>query len=221
MRFLLPFLLLLQLTIQSKNLDIQECLDLIDFKPETYASGDFSFEGLIPLVDLKNGYYEIVSPYNGVTYIQAAKFNNSDGSITLMITGYEYDMVCERYHTKSYLILPEKEEFVEMSLHDLNLELGLQGFQNNHDLFSTLDKLYQQFIALGNNDEVSFESFCSDIYDFHYVLPRNGTAITVTLTICDYYPSENLEVTEEEMKLIQSGIVSRSYQYDKKFIRFK
>lgn len=223
MKFILPLLILFSLSLNAKNLNIIECLELIEFQPERFSSGDFSFEGLEPFVDLKNGYYEITDPdpNRDITYIQAAKFNNNDGSITLMITGYYYDMVCESYKTEAFLIIPDENTFVEMSLYDLNLDLDIMDFQGNSSLKSTMEKLLEELQGQYLDEGAPLEQLYSELFDFHFILPQKGTAITVTLTICDYIPLNEIEINEEDWNTIESGLISYAFQYDKKFIRFE
>ncbi|MCB9195412.1 MAG: hypothetical protein H6600_07645 [Flavobacteriales bacterium] len=221
MRILLPLFILFSIGYQAKTLDIQQCLDLIEFKPENYASGDFSFEGLVPTTDLKNGYYEIVSPYTNITYVQAAKFNNGDGSITLMITGYEYDMVCERYNTTAYLILPEEDNYIEMSLHDLNLDIGIENFQSNPTIKSVLEELLIELRGNYLDENASLESLYNELFDFHFILPQKGTDIITTISVCDYIPLNEIDISEENWNILLGGRISKTMQYDKKFIQFK
>lgn len=220
MKLLLPFLLLLSLTFQAKNLDIMECLRLIHFEPEKYSSGDFSFEGIQPMIDFKNGYYELKDPNSDIKYIQAAKFNNGDGSITLMITGYEYDMVCSRYNTRSYLIYADGEKAVEMDKDDLSLTTDLIKFIDSDKLEAVMAKILKELKGKYLDENASLDNLYNEFFDFHYKLPQTGTSIVVSVTICDYIPTNEIEVNEEDWNTIEESIPTRSYAFDKKYVIF-
>ncbi|CAG5081355.1 hypothetical protein [Parvicella tangerina] len=222
MKSLLPFLLFVSTLVQAKNLDILQCLELVDFKPDQFASGDFpeSLDQIEPIIDLKNGYYEISKPELDITYIQAAKYNNADGSITLMITGYEYDMVCERYNTRSFLIFPSGDKYIEMGMDELNLTKDYNHFLHSDELNSILENLLQQLKGRYLSSDATIIDLHRELYDFHYILPRKGTALTISLTVCDYIPTNEAELSMTEWKIITSSIPVLSFNYDKKFIRF-
>jgi hypothetical protein len=195
------------------------CLDLIDFKPENYASAEYLPSDPEPLIDLKNGYYEITSEEQ--VLCQAAKFNNTDGSVTLMITGFFGDMQCSWYETYAYLIFPDGKKYVEISTDDLNINKGLRSFIDNPELdivlSSLLDKLKGNYLSETDGLDVIY----GEMFDLHYVLPQKGTDLTITLTICDYIPTNEIEVSEEDWNIIENSIPELTFAYDKKFIRFK
>lgn len=197
-----------------------ECLDLIGFTPQNFSSGDFSFEGIEASVDYKNGYYELKDPNSEIKYIQATKFNNADGSIILMITGYENDMVCTRYNTTSYLIIDDGKKIVEMDKDDLNLSKDLIKFIGNDQLNSLMSKMLGELRGNYLDENAIIESLYNEFFDFHYILPQKGTSIIVTLTLCDYIPTSEIEINKEDWSFIKSCIPKVSLSYDKKYIKF-
>ncbi len=220
MKLLTPLLLLIATSSFAKNLDILECLKLVNFELSDYTYGDFGFENTDTIVDLKNGYYEVYLPSFEVAICQATKFNNKDGSITLIITGYENDMVCHRYNTKAFLIYEDGKKFVEMGNEELNLSQDLKKFMDNKQLNEVMLKLFDQVKEGYIADEPTLDKLYGELFDFHYILPQKGTTLTVTVTLCDYIPLNEVNIPENDWNIIQNSIPTRTFAYDKKYIRF-
>lgn len=222
MKFFFPlFLLLTSLSTQAKNLNIEECLQLVDFDPAKYIQADISWEEYQPLVDIKNGYYEIKDTDTDRILCQAAKFNNKDGSVTLMITGYYSDMQCSNHFTQSYLIFPDGKKYIEMGLEELNLPSDYAAFIGNEILNKELEKLLIDLKGIYLSEEDNVGQVYNELYDFHYILPRYGTDISVSLTICDYIPTNEMEIKSDVWDLIEESVPTKSLSYDKKFIKFE
>lgn len=222
MKYILPLIILLfSLSAKAKLLNIQECLDLINFQPMDYIEGDLDTTDFYSTIDLRNGYYEAVSKSNENIYCQATKFDNKDGSITLMITGYHYDMVCVRFHTNAFLIFPDGKKYVEMGLEELNLDEKLSDFIDNPDL----DVLFEELLVIMRGsyfpEDATVSDLYNELYDYHYILPQQGTTLTVTLRLCDYIPTNEVEIIGNDWDLIQNSIITVELPYDKKFIKFK
>lgn len=219
--YLIIIIAFCNLPIQAKTLNIEECLELIDFEPLHFIEADLASTDFNPTVDIKNGYYEIMHNTEDIILCQAAKFDNKDGSISLMITALQSDEQCSRYITSSFLIFPEGDRYIEMGLEELNLNEKFQSFFKDEILNQLLEKLLSQLQGGYLSQTATVEDLYKEFYDFHYVLPRYGTALTITMSLCDYIPTNEIEITEEDWKMIKSSIPSKSMAYDKKFIKFK
>lgn len=208
------------LSINAKSLNIEECLSLIHFEPMQFIEADLASTDFNPVIDYKNGYYEIKHPSEDIILCQATKFDNKDGSICLMITAYHADEQCYWYTTTSYLIYENYEKYIEMGSDDLNLPLDYAKFIDNPELNELLEELISILRGSYLSQDATIKDLYNEFYDFHYILPRYGTDLKVTLTVCDYIPTNEMTIDPKDWSLIKNSTPQVSMSYNKKVIKF-
>ena len=73
----------------SWNKNILECMEIIGFDILKYVQADAVLERSNKIIDLKSGYYEINIDFGKeIRLCQVAKYNNTDGTILVGISGY-------------------------------------------------------------------------------------------------------------------------------------
>lgn len=202
-------LLISNVNIGQTNLSIVECLKLDGFNFRDFNQADrFPKDTLI---DIKNGYYEI---NDGETkLLQATKFNNSDGTIMIAATGYYADMQCYNYFSKFYS--KTDTSLVEMHTEDVMPEFKFSDFF----IDATIREVAQKYLPTIQQEyfpNATLENVYEEFFDIHYILPRYGTKVIAKLTVCDYIPLNEVNIDEEDWKVVETRHESIALAYNKK-----
>ena len=218
---IITVLTLLFSSVTSTAQTVAEFVRMIDTEFEPYQEGEFRAND--SLTDLKNGYYQrsfAVENEQGEEQKllrQVAVFINNDSTKTIVETTSSYNFVCWNNEIKFYYYdgkLLRFENRDDYFLPKINVEELLP-----EKVLVVFKKYYQ----LTNKDLYpSFKSLIFNAYDnFRYELPRYGTEITVHLDFCDYFGTDlNVEISEEDWRIIKNGIVPIKLSYDKELRQF-
>ena len=71
------------------------------------------------------------------------------------------------------------------------------------------------------DSNATIEDLLKEIYDLHMIIPRKGTNIKVTLTVCDYIPLNVVNIGKEDWSIIEDNIKVIELIYDKDQKQFK
>lgn len=214
-------LIFIQQLAISQNRDIMECLRLIDFKFEKYNESDF-YRPTDTILDIKAGYYELyVSNTHVIDNVeqntilcQATKFNNSDGSITLAITGYYADEQCSNYPSYFYEISENGDSIKIIEESKILPSLNWKDFFSESKSINVLEKYLLEIQKNYLDSNATIFDVLGEIYDYHYILPRYGKTIKATLSICDYIPTNVVSINENDWKIIEKDFKTLDLIYN-------
>lgn len=207
---------------QSKN--IVECLELIDFNPEQYIVADIPLDRTDSIVDIKAGYFEIsISQFEDekLKLIQAAKFNNEDGTITLAITGYYADEQCSNHPFHFFEISKDGKSFLELETTTILPSLSLNSLLEKSTCFKVLSKYLPEIKKNYLGPNTKMEQVINEIYDYRIFLPKQGANIAISLTTCDYIPRNQVGFMEADWEAVESSIKTIIFAYNKELKRFE
>jgi len=195
---------------------IIDYLDLKDQKITRYIQSEINCSDSI--VDLANGYFEENNP--DIILRQAAVFNNDDGSKLLGVTACEYDFVCYYFYTEFFEITTNAEQLSIKKVDSILPELSIKEFIEGTKAAEAVKKLIKQikpgYLAEGFTEA----DVLKEVYHIKYIIPQFGTSITATLSVCDYLPTNEVEVSNEIWGSIEKDFRTISLKYDKALKRF-
>ncbi|MFT7612870.1 MAG: hypothetical protein ACI9J3_001836 [Parvicellaceae bacterium] len=203
----------------------QNILDALQLKEDSirkYSTGELTSTDTI--VDLNNGYYEEYASngdHNKTILRQASIFYNVDGSTTLGISISKWDFQCFVYTTNFYEISKSKDIITESSIYDIVPHLDFKEFFDDANTISVLNKYLQKLQGVYLDSNATVENLLNEVYDITYILPQRGTSLIATLRICDYIPTNEIEISAEDWSLIENSFHSIELIYDKKLKKFK
>lgn len=195
-------------------------MQMIEKKYGAFQAGELGYghpNQYDTIIDIKNGYYEEKFKDNHLSIRQVAVFENTDSTKTIAITICEYDFVCMLYKTNFYKINKQGEiEKVNNLLPALNISDFIS--ENCMEMLKGYFPEYQKVYPSNINN---FKQFLNDLYEIHYIIPRYGTTIIVTLKSCDYlWLNGIIKFSPEDIKTIQTNIKEIQLIYDKKLKKF-
>ncbi|MEM8527530.1 MAG: hypothetical protein AAGG68_23010 [Bacteroidota bacterium] len=180
----------------SQHKNILECMEIIGFNAFKYINYDALPSRWDTIIDVKAGYYEINYDFdvNGITKLcQVAKFNNSDGTILVGITGYYADGICSGHPSKFYEISKLRDSFLLVEQERIFPSLDFSMFFTNAKPIQALEKYlpeirekYFNHLDTYKDSEATIKDLMEAIYDYHVIIPRKGTTAEVTLIVCDF-----------------------------------
>ena len=201
--------------LAQDNLSIEDCLHLDGFKFNEFRRADRTPKDT--LIDVKNGYFEISD--NNTKLLQAAKFNNPDGSILIAATGFYEDMQCSSYFTKFYIKQKNEARLHEIAHQFILPEINYLDFFTDSAIVEVAKK-YQSQIQKKYYPEATLEDLYSEFYDMHFTLPRFGTNLEVSLTVCDFIPRNEVTFTKHDWDVIENNHTAITLLYSKKKNQF-
>lgn len=158
--------------------------------------------------------------YKNLKLCQAAKYNNADGTITLGITGYYEDMQCSNHPTFFYEISKSGDGFTRIDNATVMPSLELSEFFAGSKSIEILKTYFPDIKKTYLGSDATFEDLINEVYDFHIILPAKGNKVKVTLTICDYIPTNELSIDKEDWNEIKDNIRTIEFAYDRRLKRF-
>jgi hypothetical protein len=121
-------------------------------------------------------------------------------------------MQCSNYFTNFYtrngdsLVLLEKNSILpNIQYSDFFIDNSIKEIAEKY-----LPKIQEEYFP-----EATIYNVYEEIYHFHFILPRYGTDMTVELTVCDYIPTNAVNIDLEDWALIESKFKSITLKYDK------
>jgi hypothetical protein len=206
----------------SRNRNILECMEIIEFDIHKYVQADVVLESTEKIVDLESGYYEInIDLGREIKLCQVAKYNNLDGSILLGISGYYGDEQCNYHPFYFYEISKSGDSFIPLENKAILPSLDFSIFFRDSTPFYILEKYLPEIKKTYLESNATIEDLLNEIYDFHIVFPRKGTKTKVTLTLCDYIPLNEVNIGKDDWGIIEDYIRVIELIYDKDQKQFK
>ena len=208
------------MTIEAQT--VTDFIQMIDtsFIP-SYQDGEHRAND--SLIDIRNGYYQRGFYWDGEPreeqkiLRQVAVFANKDSTKTIVEVISYYDFVCwindikfYHYNGKTLQQVNNKEHFLPViTEEDLLTEKALLVFKKYYQ-----EANKKQYLTLANFIQNAYENI-------RYVLPRYGTNIMAHLDFCDYFGTDfNMEISEEDYKIIENDIVPLKLSYNKEQKQF-
>jgi len=224
---LLIYILLINLSF-GQNKNILDCLKTIDFKLEDFNESDF-FKPTDTIIDIKNGYYELFVANTHIidnieqntVLCQAAKFNNTDGTIILAITGYYGDEQCSKHPSFFFEISKNGDDFKRIELSNILPNIELDEFLSESKAIKIIEEYLPKIQGNYLDTNATVKDVLNEIYDIHYILPRKGKTITATLTVCDYIPTNEVSFEENDWEFIEREFKTIDLVYNDKLKTFK
>lgn len=170
------------------------------------------------IIDLRNGYYEEFSSLgaNDKTIIrQAALFRNHDGSTTLGISTASWDFQCYVFVTSFYEIPKRRDSIYTIANDEILPDLDIRALLSDSTVLAVLNQhvpaIQEQY--LGSN--ATIDELLSEVYDIVYLLPQKGTTLIATLKVCDYIPTNEVNIDPKDWAIIEAASASIELEYDK------
>lgn len=164
------------------------------------------------LVDLKNGYYELSNEDQKLC--QVTKFSKKDKSSLLLVTGYYSDMQCSSFPFHIFEIDKNGDSCVKAVPSFYFPNLRVEDFLKT----DTSQKIAEKYLTSISEEYLSADASISQVlgefYDFHFILPRYGTTVEVTLTVCDYIPVNQVAIVEWDA--VENAIQSLYFKFNKR-----
>lgn len=208
------FFVLMNTPAFSQN--ILEALALKNDLIGEYVEGEASSTDTI--IDLDNGYYEEFSSLgaNNKTIIrQAAVFRNYDGSTTLGVSTASWDFQCYAYKTNFYEMPKGRDSIYTIVNEEILPDLDIRAFLPDSTVLAVLNQylpaIQEQY--LGSN--ATIDEVLAEIYDKVYILPQIGATLIATLRVCDYIPTNEVNIQPKDWAIIENALVSIELEYDK------
>jgi hypothetical protein len=206
----------------SQNKNILECMELIGFDIYKYVQADVILERSDEIIDLASGYYEInIDLSKEIKLCQVAKYNNTDGSILLGISGYYGDMQCSNHPFHFYEISKSGDSFKPIEHKVLLPSLDFSMFFIDSKPIQVLEKYLPEIKKTYLDSNATMEDLLKEVYDFHVIFPRKGTKTKVTLTVCDYIPRNEVSINSDDWSIIEDSIKEIELIYDKDQKQFR
>jgi hypothetical protein len=190
--------------------NITECLELAQ-EVNRFSFNESDFTPTDSLIDLKNGYFEMSSSDHVLT--QAAKFNKKDKSTLLLVSGFYSDMQCANFPFYLFEIDKKGDTCIKKDPMNFFPALRYEDFLKNDSVLKIANKYLPILAETYLDENATVQQILSEFYDFHFILPRFGTTIEVTLTVCDYIPVNEQEIVE--WKEVEKAIKSLYFKFNK------
>ena len=202
----------------------QNILDALQMKEDSIGA---YFEGETratdTLIDLQQGYYEEFLSFDidskKITR-QAALFHNQDGTICLGISTSSWDFACYTYNTNFYEITKSQKSINRIGSELILPSLEIKEFIVETKLYTLLEKLLPDLQGSYLDSSATIQTLLNEIYEIEYVLGPGGTHLNATLRLCDYIPTNEIEIEEEDWSLIENATAPIRLEYDKLQKRF-
>lgn len=206
----------------SRNKNILECMEIIGFEIYKYVQADVVLERSDTIIDLKSGYYELNFDFSEeVKLCQVAKYNNTDGTILLGISGYYGDEQCSYHPFYFYEISKSGDRFIPIEHKAILPSLDFSMFFVDSKPIQILEKYLPAIKKTYLDSNATIEDLLKEVYKFHIIIPRKGTKTKVTLTVCDYIPRNQVNISKDDWSIIEDSIRGIELIYDKDQKQFK
>ncbi|MEM0992025.1 MAG: hypothetical protein AAGI49_03270 [Bacteroidota bacterium] len=212
------FLLFFINTGISQHKNILECMQVIGFDADQSVIADIDLKWCDTIVDLKSGYFELNYAFGGDTkykICQVAKFNNTDGTILIGITGYYADEQCSNYPSTFYEISKSEDLFTPLEIKTILPSLDFHLFFIDPNPIQILEKYLPEIKDKYLGSEATLEDILNEVYDYRIIIPRKGTTAKVTLTVCDYIPLNEVSINRDDWSVVEENIRVVEFAYDR------
>lgn len=213
--FFVFLLFLFSNVFAQKN--IIDYLNLKDSLIEKYVEGELMASDTI--IDLKNGYYAEVRDAKLIR--QAAIFNNFDGTKTLGITVCEWDFACFNYESNFYHISTSNDSLILLKDNAVLPEVEILNFISGTEIKGILNKYLTILKGSYLSENATIEDLLNEIYEIKYILPQKGTKLKATLEVCDYIPTNEMSIEENDWKIITNDFLTLKFPYNKNIKNFE
>lgn len=203
------------LSIYSQN-NVVDYLKLKETLVKAYFEGELMANDTV--VDLKNGYYAEANDSKIIR--QATIFYNADGTKTFGVTICEWDFACFNYTSNFYNISKLNDSIVFYEDKSIIPQMRISDFIVSTSIKKTLKKYLPKFISYIGK-EAKLEDLLLELYEIKYILPQKGTAIKATLEVCDYLPTNEIQINEEDWRIISTDFLTINLYYNKKIKKFE
>ena len=212
------FILLISISGFSQN--ILGALRLLEDSLGKYEEEELRATDTI--IDLNNAYYEEFMDSGGgakTVLRQATLFHNYDESRLLGVTISTWNFVCFDHKTTFFEIAKRKKQIKKVDLESLLPQLSIQELVPD-----TVYNILQAYLPKIQSDylgpDATIEQVLSEIYTLKCVLPREGTNLKIKLAVCDYIPTNEVNISAEDWSHILNSTQVLELKYDKKEKRF-
>lgn len=206
----------------SRNKNILECMDIIGFDIYKYVQADILLERSDTIIDLQSGYYEInMDLGKEIQVCQVAKYNNIDGTILVGISGYYADMQCSYHPFYFYEISKSGDCFIPIEHKAILPALDFSMFFKDSRPIQILEKYLPEIKNTYLDSNATIEDLLKEVYDFHIIIPRKGTKTKVSLTVCDYIPRNEVNISQDDWSIVEGDIKVIELIYNKDQKQFK
>jgi hypothetical protein len=222
----LIILILCGLNLKSQ-VTIMDCIQLKDSVFGEYEFGELT--GKNEVIDLKNCYYEIEwyeedeqgNKSNYLTLFQAVIFKNFDNTWTLGITSYDSDVVCSWHDSHFYEISKDGDSITEIDIATIMPELNWNIFLSESSSIEVIEKYMTEITDNYLSPDATLEDVLNEMYDLHYIMPKQGKIVKVELTFCDYIPQNEAAFTNEDYLIVSEDFKSVELKYNRKLKVFE
>ena len=205
----------------SQRKNVLECMETINFDLHQYVAADRLFERFDTIIDLRNGYFEVLDPDIDVKVCQVAKYNNTDVTVLLAITGFFADEQCSNHPSYFYEISKSGQDFKPLEIKDVLPTLDYPLFFTDSIPIQVLKKYLPEIQRTYLDSTATLENLFGEVFDQHIIIPRRGTATKVTLTTCDYIPRNQVGFYDNDWSIIEEHFKPIELIYDRDKKRFK
>jgi hypothetical protein len=222
MKSLVVFTLLIFIRGSGFSQSILEALQLKEDSIGEYIEGEAVSTDTI--IDIRNGYYEEFASYedgNKTVTRQASIFHNHDGSKILGISITEWDFQCFNYETNFYKISKSKDSIGTISNKDILPLLNIKELVADSNVFYIFNKYLPEIQENYLDSNATIDEVLSEVYSIIYILPRRGTDLIATLRVCDYIPTNEVNISRDDWSIIEKSILFIELEYDKIQKKFK
>lgn len=206
----------------SRNKNILEYMEVIGFDIHKYVQADVVLERSDTIIDLQSAYYEVnIDSGEKIKLCQVAKYNNRDGTILLGISGYYGDEQCSNHPYHFYEISASADRFIPIEHKAVLPTLDFSMFFIDSKPIQILEKYLPEIKETYLDSTATIEDLLKEVYDLHILIPRKGTKTKITLTVCDYIPRNEVNISSDEWSIIEENIREIELIYDKDQKQFK
>ncbi len=217
MRQLLFTLVLFSSSFVWAQNNIVDYLKLAESNIKVYKEGELRANDTI--IDLKNGYYAEI--HEDVILRQAAIFNNSDGSKLLGVSTCEWDFACFNYQTHFSKLSKIGDSIFFETQNNVLPKIKVLDFITTPATIEVLNKYLIKLQGSYLDSNATIDDLLSELYKIKYILPQKGTTILATLAVCDYIPTNEIEIIESDWEIISNNFDTIKLSYNKKSNKFQ
>lgn len=198
------------------QITVQDCLKRCDFQLQQFIEGDFNAGDTI--TGAENKYMAIyIYPGSDMQVLCEAKiYANSDKTTTLVITGIYSDEQCTWYSTFYYELSKKLKTFKPREEGDVVPGISIFSLMKDSKAITVLGSYLPQIKKEYLGEQADLEDVVNEVYTPHFDIDEHKNVLIVSLEVCDYIPNNEVDISEEDWKVIQTDFEKITLQYNSK-----
>jgi len=210
---ILMALLLLQ-SIKGQN--ILEVFSSLNLKPYELNESDWTIEDtLISEVSIS---YTVGED----TIISVGEYQSRRQGSIVIVSGFYSDMQCS--YRPSYMFHKKKGDTAYQKV-DV-----FQNFRDATNMFDVVDstetfpifrRILSELRGQYLDDDADEWSVLHEFYDLRFIPNASRNELILSATICDYIPTNEMELTSLEMTIIENAIRTLRYKFNRRLGKFE